>query len=142
MAIRNGYMYTSDYGFIDELAYLHILDRRADVFSRQGQTIYPRQIEEFVHTHSAVKEATVIEVDGQFILCASLRRAFQDQNRDEIKNELEKLLFSFLQPYQIPEVIYLVDELPRSFLGKILRREIREWVSQGKLEKTGAAVNA
>ncbi len=142
MAIRNGYMYTSDYGFIDELGYLHILDRRADIFTRQGETVYPRQIEEVIHTHPAVKEATVIEVNNQFILCASMRQAFKNQNWENISIELENLLSATMKPYQIPEKIFIVDELPRSFLGKVLRREIRDWVSQGKLDTLKVPQNA
>ncbi len=131
--IRNGYMFTSDYGFLDDQGYLHILDRKADIFEHKGKIIYPRLIEEIVHTHEAIKEAVVIKVDDKFILCASLRHRFRSHVKSQISNQLYHLLNLKVASYQIPDQIVLVEELPRSFLGKILRTEIRQWISSGAL---------
>jgi len=124
---RDGYLNTRDYGYVDRDGYLQILNRSYDVIRRQGETIYPRQVEEVVHDFPATKEAWLVAVGHQNTLCLSLRHAYQKHDQHaQIRSELADFLKERLLPWQLPDQIRIFPQLPRSFLGKVLRREVRE----------------
>jgi long-chain acyl-CoA synthetase len=124
-AIRNGWLHTGDIGYADEDGYLYLTDRKKDLIIRGGENIYPKEIENVLHMHPQVLEAGVIgvpdpvygEVVKAFIV---LKTAGSVCEEDLIGFCKEKL-----PTYKRPKTIKLMDELPKSALGKILRRELR-----------------
>lgn len=127
--LKDGWMHTSDFGFRDREGWLHVLDRSVDLLYRAGRTIYPRLIEETVHDHPAVKEACLVceEETGAHVLCLSLRKGYRQQTNPE---ELSTVILDFLSDYhdslELPDRVEIFEELPRSYLRKVLRREVRE----------------
>ena len=123
--IRDGWLHTGDIGHADEDGYLYITDRKKDLIIRGGENIYPREVESVIYEHPAVLEAGVIGIPdpvyGESVKAfVALKTA---------KTVTEKELLSFcrerLPSYKRPRSIQFMDELPKSAVGKILRRELR-----------------
>jgi fatty-acyl-CoA synthase len=105
-----------------------ILDRDVDVIARGEYRLFPREVEEVVHEHPAIKEACLVaDGGGRLVLVISLRRAFRANTA--VRQELLDFLRVRLPEWQAPEHIEVIDELPRSYLNKVLRREIRTMLS-------------
>lgn len=128
----NGYLRTGDYGFFDSEGYLHILDREQDVIEWKGQKLFPRVVEETAHDHPAVKEAALVfdKRAGRLTLVVSLRRDHRNGPRDSLGREIQAFVSARLDDSQRPEALLVLDEIPRSFLGKLLRRQVRDHLDQ------------
>ncbi|MEW8626355.1 MAG: AMP-binding protein [Candidatus Thiodiazotropha sp.] len=126
-ALRDGYLVTGDMGRISNDGYLTILGRKTDLVSRQGRVIYPRLVEETAHDHPAVKEASLVQVQNQAILAVSLRRAWRwaAPPKSGWPAELMTHLRQHLPEESLPDRIVVFEELPRSSLSKVLRRDVR-----------------
>ena len=120
--------YTADIGCIDKEGYLRIKDRKRDMIKRKGHAVFPREVEDLIYMHEAVNEVGVIGIPNQetgqeikaFI---SLKPEYQGKIS---KKELEQWCQTNISPFKYPRIIELVPELPKSVIGKILRRELRE----------------
>lgn len=128
--LDDGFFRTGDHGYLDDAGYLHVLDRDADVIRSGSITIYPRVVEEEAHDHPAVKECCLVEIDRVPTLIVSVRRRYRGADEAELSAELRNLLGDRLPLHHLPEQIKLVDEIPRSFLGKVLRKDVRTRMSQ------------
>jgi len=124
--LEDGYFVTGDHGYLDMEGYLHILDRKPDLIPTDEGLIYPRLVEEEVHDHPAVRECCLVAVSEQPVLCISLRDAFKEKFKINIQNEILDLLSFRIPSWQMPVKVVFVDTMPRSLLGKVLRREVRE----------------
>lgn len=125
-SLRAGYLVTGDTGRIDGDGYLTLLGRKADLIVKHGRTIYPRLVEEPMHDHPAVKEASLVQVGEQAVMAVSLRRAWRERPAaSDLIDEFSRHLDRYLPDWQRPDRFVLFDELPRSRLGKVLRREVR-----------------
>ena len=124
--LDDGFFVTGDHGYLDGENYLHILDRQPDLIANSGGMIYPRLVEEEVHDHPAVKECCLVAVGEQPVLCVSVRQDFINNSKQLINDEILDLLSSRVQQWQMPTRIEFVEQMPRSLLGKVLRREVRE----------------
>ena len=125
--LHKGYLVSGDVGRISSDGYLTIMGRKADLVIRRGRIIYPRLVEEAAHDHPAVKEASLVQVTDQAILAASLRHVRRQASPPvsgwsmELARHLQQQLPAEMQP----DRIVIFQELPRSPLGKLLRRDVR-----------------
>ncbi|WP_044894870.1 o-succinylbenzoate--CoA ligase [Bacillus alveayuensis] len=123
-AIKDGWFYTGDIGYVDEEGFLYVLDRRSDLIISGGENIYPAEIEAVLLSHEAVEEAGVTGIDdekwGQ-VPCAfvKLREGYIATAEELITFCTEKLA-----KYKVPKQIYFVDQLPRNAAKKLLRRQL------------------
>lgn len=124
--LDGGFFNTGDHGFIDPDGYLHVIDREADIINTPDGALYPRLIEEEAHDHPAVRECCFVETGKGPVLFVSLRNSFCDANRDDVASEIKDLLKQRLPQWQVPKDVAVIDTIPRSFLGKVLRRNVRE----------------
>ncbi len=119
---KEGWLHTGDLGTVDENGYLKITGRLKDMIIRGGENIYPREIEEMLEEHPAVKETAVVgvphPVKGQVIKAYII---LEDGCAAD-KLELFRFLKDRLALYKIPEVFVYKTELPRGASGKILKR--------------------
>jgi fatty-acyl-CoA synthase len=123
----DGWLKIGDIGYLEPDGRLHILGRSADVIKKDNRITYPRLIEEYVHDHPAVKECTLVQVHDKSVLAVSLRHAYRKKNNQKtIALEILHLLKN--KSRQLPDDIEFFEELPRSFLAKVLRREVREYL--------------
>lgn len=123
-AIRDGWLYTGDVGYVDDEGFLYVLDRRSDLIISGGENIYPAEIEAVLLAHEAVEEAGVTGIEdsrwGQ-VPCAFVKIK-------EGSHVTEEQLLAFckqqLATYKLPKRIYIVDQLPRTASQKLVRREL------------------
>jgi len=120
-----GWFKTGDYAVIDPEGYIKIVDRKKDLIIVSGFNVFPSEVEEVVNSHPGVAECAAIgvpnEKTGEAIKLFVVRR-------DKILTleELTAHCRENLTAYKVPKEIVFVDDLPKSNVGKILRREIRE----------------
>jgi long-chain acyl-CoA synthetase len=122
--IRDGWLYTGDMGKTDEDGYFFIVDRKKELIIRGGYNVYPREIEEVLYEHPAVREAAVLGIPhdeygeevGAAVALKDGADATPEQLRDYVKEQVAA--------YKYPRRVWLVDELPKGPTGKILKREI------------------
>jgi acyl-CoA synthetase (AMP-forming)/AMP-acid ligase II len=123
--LKNGWLHTGDVGYIDKNGYLFIMDRSKDMIISGGENIYPREIEEVLIRHPAVREVSVIGVPdpkwGEAI------KAVVALNPGMAASEQELIEFcrDSIASYKKPKSVDFVSELPKSNTGKILKRELR-----------------
>ena len=121
-----GWFYSGDIGYMDEDGYFHITDRKKDMIIAGGYNIYPADVEAVLFEHPAVKEAAVVGVRderrGESVKAFIVLKEGQTATEDEI------IAFSRerLAVYKAPRIIEFRDDLPKSIIGKVLRRALRE----------------
>lgn len=124
--IRNGWLYTGDIAKVDEDGYLYIVDRKKDMIIASGYNVYPRDIEELLYEHPAVQEAVVIgipdEYRGETIKALIVKKADQTVTEQDIIDWSRERIAA----YKVPKYVEFRTELPKTIVGKILRRALRE----------------
>ena len=119
---------TGDIGHMDERGYVYIQDRKKDMILVSGFNVYPNEVEEVVAAHPGVLEAAAIaEPDERSGECVSLFVVRKDPNLTE--REIIDFCRKSLTSYKVPRRVHFRTELPKSNVGKILRRALREQVS-------------
>ncbi|HEY3725811.1 MAG TPA: long-chain fatty acid--CoA ligase [Solirubrobacteraceae bacterium] len=122
--VRDGWLHTGDMGNVDEDGYFFIVDRKKDLIIRGGYNVYPREIEEVLYEHPAVREAAVVGVPhdeyGEEVGAAVALKDGEQADADEIRDFVKEQVAA----YKYPRRIWFVDDLPKGPTGKILKREI------------------
>jgi long-chain acyl-CoA synthetase len=123
-AMRGGWFHTGDMARVDDDGYFFIVDRKKDLIIRGGFNVYPREVEEVLYEHPAVREAAVIGIPhdeyGEEIGAAvSLK-----EGAEVTTDELREFVKSQVAAYKYPRRVWIIDELPKGPTGKILKREI------------------
>ncbi len=122
--IRDGWLYTGDMAKVDEDGYYFIVDRKKDMIIRGGYNVYPREIEEVLYEHPAVREAAVVGVPhdelGEEVGAAVVLKDGQHTSAEELRDYVKQQVAA----YKYPRQIWFYDELPKGPTGKILKREI------------------
>jgi long-chain acyl-CoA synthetase len=123
-----GWMHTGDIGKMDEEGYFYVIDRSKDMIKASGFNVYPREVEEVLLLHPSVAEAAVIgiphEYRGETVAAVIvLKPGFEASNdtRDDIIAYCKKEL----TPYKVPKFIEFRESLPKTLIGKVLKRELR-----------------
>ncbi|WP_409346994.1 AMP-binding protein [Paenibacillus sp. MBLB4367] len=120
--LKDGWLYTSDLGYMDEEGYFYIVDRKKDMINAGGLKVYPREVEEVLFGHPGVQEAAVIGVPDPYR--GETVKAFivSKKGAELSESELDAFCRSRLAAYKIPRVYEFRQELPKTFVGKVLRR--------------------
>ncbi len=125
-ALRNGWLYTGDIARMDEEGYVYIVDRKKDLIIASGFNIYPRDVEEVLYEHPAVQEAVVIGVPdpyrGETVKAVIVKKAGMTMTEEDIIDFCKDNMAA----YRVPKIVVFRDELPKTNVGKILRRALRE----------------
>jgi long-chain acyl-CoA synthetase len=123
-AIRDGWFHSGDMARVDEDGYFFIVDRKKDLIIRGGYNVYPREVEEVLYEHPAVREAAVIGIPhdeyGEEIGAAVTLKDGAEATADELRDFVKKQVAA----YKYPRYVWFVEELPKGPTGKILKREI------------------
>nr|WP_290369740.1 AMP-binding protein [Peribacillus simplex] len=126
-SFKDGWFYTGDLAWRDELGYIHLVDRTKDVIITGGMNVYPREVEEVINQHPAIKETCVFGIPDERwgeSICAHIVLNEQLINLD--KEEIIILCKKNLASYKKPRFVHIVDALPKNSYGKILRKTLRE----------------
>jgi long-chain acyl-CoA synthetase len=132
VTLRDGWLYTGDIAMVDEDGYVSIIDRKKDMIIASGYNIYPREIEEVLYEHPAVREAVVIGVPdayrGETVKAILVLKEDKTVSEEDILDHCRQNLAA----YKVPRIIEFRQELPKTNVGKILRRVLREEALQSK----------
>ena len=122
--LSDGWLATGDIACVDEQGYFTIVDRKKDMMIVSGFNVFPNEIEEVVMMHEGVLEAAAIGVPHE--ACGEIVKIFVVAKQDDLdKATLIKHCRENLTSYKVPKLIEFRDELPKTNVGKILRRELR-----------------
>jgi acyl-CoA synthetase (AMP-forming)/AMP-acid ligase II len=124
--LQHGWLHTGDMGSFDARGYLTLRDRSKDVVISGGSNIYPREVEEVLITHPDVAEACVVgapdEEWGEVVVAFIVGTAAEA--------DLNAHLLERIARFKRPKRYLFIDELPKNSYGKVLKRELRERLSQ------------
>ncbi|MCJ7424509.1 long-chain fatty acid--CoA ligase [Candidatus Bathyarchaeota archaeon] len=124
--LRDGWLYTGDIGKMDEDGYFYITDRKKDLIKYKGYSVYPREIEDVLYEHPAVKLCTVIGKPDP--VAGEIPKAFivLKEGKNATGNEVKEFVNSKVAPYKAVREVEFRTELPMTLVGKVLRRVLQE----------------
>lgn len=122
--LRNGWLYTGDIGYLDNEGYLYIVDRKKDVIKPGGFQVWPSEVERVICSHPSVLDAGVSGVFDDYKGEAVKAWVVLRDGRQVTKEELREWCREELAVFKVPKAVVFVDELPKSPIGKLLRREL------------------
>ena len=124
-AMKGGWFHTGDLGYQDEDGFFYIVDRKKDLVIRGGFNVYPREIEEVLHAHPAVREAAVVgrpdDRLGEEVVAFIALKSGTSATPDEVIAFCKERLAA----YKYPREVVVLDELPKGGSGKVLKTELR-----------------
>jgi acyl-CoA synthetase (AMP-forming)/AMP-acid ligase II len=123
-ALREGWLFTGDLGYVDDDGFLYLVDRKKDMIDSGGVKVYPKDIEEIAARHPAIREVAVFGIPherwGETPAAAVLLR--EPVAADEIREWINARVAA---KYQRLERVVVMDDFPRNAAGKTLKREMR-----------------
>ncbi|MEM2211172.1 MAG: long-chain fatty acid--CoA ligase [Nitrososphaerales archaeon] len=128
LVLKNGWLLTGDIAKMDEDGYFYIIDRKKDMINVSGLKVWPREVEDVLYEHPAVKEVAVIGVadpyKGESVKAyVVLKDGYQGKVTE---NELIAFCRERIANYKVPKLIEFKEQLPKTSVGKVLRRALRE----------------
>ncbi len=125
--IKDGWLYTGDIGYMDSDGYLYLTSRKKDLIKPSGHQVWPKEVEEVLSTHPAVVEACVARHPGRETGGGSQGLGHPAAGREGSPEEdLQNYCKDKLTAYKVPKFIEFRDALPKTMVGKILRRVLQE----------------
>ena len=125
-SLRKGWLHTGDMAKMDEDGYFYIVDRKKELIISGGENIYPREIEEILYRHPKVLDAAVVgipdEYRGEIVKVYIVPKEGVEIDEEEIINYCKENLAKF----KVPRIVEFRNEMPKSILGKILKRVLLE----------------
>jgi long-chain acyl-CoA synthetase len=127
-ALRGGWYHTGDMGYLDERGYLFLTDRKSDMIISGGENVYPNEVENAVYTHPAILECSVVATPdqrwGEVVHAVVVARDGVQIGPEEIIDHCRQTLAG----YKCPKRVTFVDALPRTAIGKVSRKHVKELV--------------
>jgi long-chain acyl-CoA synthetase len=124
--LRGGWLFTGDMAKMDEEGFFYIVDRKKDLIITGGLKVYPREVEEVLDAHPAVLEAAAIGIrdayKGEMVKAFVVLREGQQATAEDLIGYCK----SHLAIYKVPREVEFRSQLPKSMVGKILRRVLAE----------------
>jgi long-chain acyl-CoA synthetase len=125
-AFRADGLHTGDVGLMDEQGWIFIVDRKKDLLVVSGYKVWPREVEDVLYLHPAVREAAVVgrpdDYQGESVQAFVALRSGEHVTVEELQEHCRKNLSA----YKCPRTIEFLEDLPKTATGKILRRELKE----------------
>ncbi|GED69449.1 long-chain-fatty-acid--CoA ligase [Brevibacillus reuszeri] len=134
--LKDGWLFTGDMGYMDEQGYFYIVDRKKDMIIAGGFNIYPREVEEVLFEHPAIQEAAVIGVPdayrGETVKAFIVFKEGQTAGEEELEAHCRQRLAA----YKIPRQYEFRSTLPKTIVGKVLRRQLQDEDQKRREEAT------
>ena len=125
-ALRNGWLHTGDIARMDEDGYFTIVDRIKDMIKTAGENVYPREVEEVLFTHPKVKEAVVVGIPQQFLGEEIKAYVVLKEGETATAEEIIQFCRERLSKFKVPKAVEFRDQLPKTLVGKVMRRILRD----------------
>jgi long-chain acyl-CoA synthetase len=123
--IRDGWLYTGDMGYYDAKGFIYIADRKKDMIITGGENVYPKEIEDVLYRHPAVKEAAVIGIPDPYWIEKVCALVVLKENTQSAEEDIISFCKEHIAHYKAPKTVEFVGSLPKNPQGKILKKEIR-----------------
>ena len=129
-ALRDGWLFTGDIAVMDEDGYVFVVDRKKDMIIAGGYNIYPREIDEVLYEHPGILDAVAVGVPDPYR--GETVKAFVVPRPGESLTEAEVIRFcrERLAAYKVPRSVVFRESLPKTIIGKVLRKELRREILQ------------
>lgn len=132
-ALRNGWLHTGDLATADEYGFFYIVDRKNDMIITGGENVYPFEVEKILYAHPAVLEAAVVGIQdktwGESVTAVVALKAGETATEDELISFVRERIAG----YKTPKKVFFMESIPKTAIGKILRRNVREMLDEGKI---------
>ncbi|SDF47136.1 long-chain-fatty-acid--CoA ligase [Desulfovibrio legallii] len=134
-ALRNGWLYTGDLATMDEDGYFYILDRKKDMVLVGGYNVYPREVDEVLLEHPKVLEAVSVGIGDE--LRGEVLKAYVVPRQGETLTKADVIAWcrQKLANYKVPRLVEFRESLPKTIVGKVLRRALREEEEQKRAQR-------
>lgn len=130
--LKDGWLLTGDLGYMDENGYFYVVDRKSDMIIAGGFNIYPREVEEVLYEFEGVQEVAVVGVPDKY-RGETVKAYIVPKDKASLnERELDHFCRKHLAAYKVPKIYEFRDELPKSAVGKVLRRML---VDEAKTEE-------
>jgi long-chain acyl-CoA synthetase len=134
--LRDGWLATGDVAKMDEDGYIHIVDRKKDMILVSGFNVYPNEVEAVIATHPGVQDTAVVGVPDDEtgeIVVAFVTPKDPSLTEDAIRQHCKQSLTN----YKVPRIVVMKSDLPKSNVGKVLRKDLRDEAQQAFLARRG-----
>ena len=132
--MQNGWFRTGDVAKMDADGFCYIVDRKKDVIIRAGMNIYPREIEEVLLRHPAVKEVAVTGIQDEMLNENVVAFVVLAEGKSYTSEALLRYCRDHLALFKCPKAVHFLEALPKGPTGKILKRELRDSANARKSE--------
>ncbi len=123
---RNGWFYTGDMGYLDENDYLFLVDRKADMIVTGGENVYPKETEDILYQHPAIMECAVVSAPdekwGERVQAVVVLKPEKTTTEEELVEHCKQNLSG----YKCPKAIEIWSDIPKTPIGKILRKDVKK----------------
>ena len=126
MFVEGGWLRTRDVGRFDEDGYLYLVDRTSDMIITGGYNVYPREVEDALLAHSSVLECAVVGAPHEKWVETVTAFVVLRRDRTASENELIEFTRERLASYKVPKAVRFIEQIPKSAVGKVLRRALRD----------------
>ena len=124
-AFHDGFLRTGDVGYLDAEGWLYIVDRKKDMIIASGYKVWPKEVEDVLYTHPAIREAAVVGVAdayrGETVKAVVSLKPGQQLDEEGLRAYCRERMAA----YKVPRIVQVLPDLPKTVTGKILRRELR-----------------
>jgi len=132
-ALRGGWLHTGDMGYYDKDGYFFMVDRKKELINVGGEKVFPREVEEIMYKHPSVADAVLVPQKddklGEIPVAIVVPRAGATLSEKDIKDFLSDKMARF----KVPRRVYIVQQVPRSPVGKILKKELVRMLDSGQI---------
>jgi len=126
LSLKDGWLYTGDIARMDEDGYFYIIDRKKDMIISEGFNIYPNEIDELIITHPKVSDAAAVGVPDRLRGEKIILYVVLKEGESALKEEIMGFCKERLAKYKVPKKVEFRKEIPKTPVGKVLRRVLRE----------------
>jgi acyl-CoA synthetase (AMP-forming)/AMP-acid ligase II len=130
----DGYLLTGDLGMEDEEGFIHLVGRMKEVIIRSGSNVYPREVEDRLHSHPAIREAMVAGVPDELLGEAICACVLPEEGAIVTGQEIKDWCSVTLADYKVPDVVQFMDEFPLTGTGRIQRAELSRLIRAAHVE--------
>jgi long-chain acyl-CoA synthetase len=130
ITLRNGWLHTGDIGYLNKDGWLYVVDRKKDMIIKGGENIYPAELEDVFYKNPAISEAAVVGIPHDIFGEEPIAIVVLLPNHIQSESEILEHMKNFTTKFKIPSRVIFKKELPKSGVGKILRRSLRDELVQ------------
>jgi acyl-CoA synthetase (AMP-forming)/AMP-acid ligase II/uncharacterized OB-fold protein/putative sterol carrier protein len=135
--IRDGFLHTGDVGYMDADGYIFIVDRLKDMIIRGGENIYPKEIDNLLATHPKIQEAATVGVPDA-TMGEEVKVYVVPLDDSLTEEEVIEYCGKHLAKFKVPKFVELMaEDFPRSPIGKVLKKDLRQWAVKGRPARPG-----